>query len=236
MFKHLLAIGAMAAVLAGPTASSAAYDPGFFSFEAEGSGTGPSGESGGITFSRTGSTGTLAFSSAGFTILGSQGNQLAPGTTGSFSGTVGLQLADVSFGGTPALLIGEIIEPVMLSLGGGLTASVDFDYLVVLRSTSFGSLLVGSSPNVSSVSYSGSDPGLMRIRDALPDSSTPRLEMSIQFTGIPRTGTGDFTASGSIANLQYRSAAAIPEPSTMALLAVGVGMIGFSVARTRRRG
>ena len=165
-----------------------------------------------------------------FVITSSSDGKL-PGLTGNISGgpafTVGpvvvlgpLQTASVS--GVGAFSIFDGVDT--------LTADVTFDEIVSIG-TAVG-LSFSTSINLSNVSYSGSNEGVLNVLNTIDPSIT------IAATFNPGKSLTQLMAKGSENSSAYAiafSGQPVPEPSTMALLTVGLGMVGFSLARARRR-
>ena len=111
-----------------------------------------------------------------------------------------------------------------------LTADVTFDTVSTFSSTV--GLEFSTGINLSNIVYSGSNPGLL----AVASSIDPTLTIAATF--VPARSLTQLMKKGSENSTSYAIAFAgqpVPEPSTMALLTVGLGMVGFSLARARRR-
>jgi hypothetical protein len=116
-----------------------------------------------------------------------------------------------------------------------LTADITFREVYTVL-TSVG-LSYGTSINIGNFNYSGTNAGLQRVANSLEtdDPLSPTVTISSQF--VPPRSLSQLMArkdSSSSYSGSFYSAAPIPEPSTYAMLAVGLGMVGFSLARARR--
>jgi hypothetical protein len=124
-------------------------------------------------------------------------------------------------------------------MGNDLLAYLEFSQIV---SSSFGSssgITLGSAlMNITPVSYSGSNSALIRMLNSALRSEDPSVVVTAQFNTPPAKSLTQLLLKGAENNTSYSgtfySAAPIPEPSTYAMLAVGLGMVGFSLARGRR--
>ena len=164
-------------------------------------------------------------------VITSSSDGVLPGLKGNISGgpafTVGpvvvfgpLQTASVSGVGSFSIFDGV----------DTLTADVTFDEIISIG-TSVG-LSFSTSVNLSNVSYSGSNAGVLSVLNTIDPSIT------IAATFNPGKSLTQLMAKGSENSASYAIAFAgqpVPEPSTLALLTVGLGMVGFSLARVRRR-
>lgn len=117
-----------------------------------------------------------------------------------------------------------------------LTAKLTFTDIISIKSTI--GLSFTSAVNISDFSYSGANAGLKRVAASamVTADPSPIVSLSAQFT--PARSLTDLMKQGSEKSTSYSgsfySSAPIPEPSTYAMLAVGLGMVGFSLARSRR--
>ena len=113
-----------------------------------------------------------------------------------------------------------------------LTADATFDNIVTVGGGTGVSLSLGAGFNLSNVLYSGTNAGLQAIASTID----PTLNLSASFT--PGRSLTTLMTKGESNKTSYAISFAgqpVPEPSTMALLTVGLGMVGFSLARARRR-
>ena len=113
-----------------------------------------------------------------------------------------------------------------------LTADATFDNIVTVGGGTGVSLSLGAGFNLSNVLYSGTNAGLLVIKETID----PTLNLSASFT--PGQTLTMLMTKGAKNQTSYAISFAgqpVPEPSTMALLTVGLGMVGFSLARARRR-
>ena len=113
-----------------------------------------------------------------------------------------------------------------------LTADATFDNIVTVGGGTGVSLSLGAGFNLSNVLYSGTNAGLQAIASTID----PTLNLSASFT--PGRSLTALMTKGKDNKTSYAISFAgqpVPEPSTMALLTVGLGMVGFSLARARRR-
>ena len=113
-----------------------------------------------------------------------------------------------------------------------LTADATFDNIVTVGGGTGVSLSLGAGFNLSNVLYSGTNAGLLVIKETID----PTLNLSASFT--PGRSLTTLMTKGESNKTSYAISFAgqpVPEPSTMALLTVGLGMVGFSLARARRR-
>lgn len=147
-------------------------------------------------------------------------------TTGGFNVgmitiTGGLQVAPVTGTGTVSIFDGL----------DTLTADLQFDEISSFNNSvglSFSTLV-----NLTNVSYSGSNAGLLAVLNSID----PALSIAATFvpnrplTDLLTNNPGTITTSYALAF----SGHPVPEPSTVALLTVGLGLVGFSVTRARRR-
>ncbi len=111
-----------------------------------------------------------------------------------------------------------------------LTADVKFDEIVSIGTTV--GLSFSTTINMSNVAYTGSNTGLLAVLNSIDPSLT------IAATFNPGKSLTQLMKKGAENTTSYAIAFAgqpVPEPSTMALLTVGLGMVGFSLARGRRR-
>lgn len=176
---------------------------------------------------------TISFPNLGaydFVITSSSGGEVT-GLKGSLSGapafTVGpvavfgpLQVATVSGTGTFSIFDGV----------DTLTADVTFDEIVSVGTTV--GLSFSTAVNLSNIAYTGSNVGLLNVLYSIDPSLT------IAATFNPGKSLTQLMAKGAENTTSYAiafSGQPVPEPSTMALLTVGLGMVGFSLARARRR-
>ena len=113
-----------------------------------------------------------------------------------------------------------------------LTADATFDNIVTVGGGTGASLSLSAGFNLSNVLYSGTNAGLQAIVSTID----PTLNLSASFT--PGQSLTMLMTKGPSHQTSYAISFAgqpVPEPSTMALLTVGLGMVGFSLARARRR-
>ena len=111
-----------------------------------------------------------------------------------------------------------------------LTADVTFDEIISIGTTV--GLSFSTSINLSNIAYTGSNTGLLQVLNSIDPSLT------IAATFNPGKSLTQLMKKGAENTTSYAIAFAgqpVPEPSTMALLTVGLGMVGFSLARGRRR-
>lgn len=160
------------------------------------------------------------------TMNGLQGSITTAGyTVGAITTMGSTQYAPVSGTGVFAISDGT----------NSLTADLSFAEVFTV-STAVG-LSYGTSVNISNFAYSGSNAGLQRVAaSAITADPSPVVSVSAQF--VPPRSLTQLMMKGSERSTSYSgsfySAAPIPEPSTYAMLAVGLGMVGFSLARSRR--
>ena len=132
---------------------------------------------------------------------------------------------------------GSVIGSTAVSIFDGvntLTADATFDNIVTVGGASGTgvSLSMVAGLNLSNVLYSGTNAGLQAIASTID----PTLNLSASFT--PGQTLTMLMTKGASNQTSYAISFAgqpVPEPSTMALLTVGLGMVGFSLARARRR-
>lgn len=133
----------------------------------------------------------------------------------------GLEIASVI--GTGTFLVFDGVD--------SLTADLKFDEISSYKNSvglSFSSLV-----NLTNVAYSGSNAGLLAVLNSIDPAISiaatfvPNKPLTELFTKNP----GEIATSYAVAF----SGQPVPEPSTVALLSVGLGMVGFSLARARRR-
>jgi hypothetical protein len=181
----------------------------------------------------------LPVGGAQFSIVDSLDNSLTslPAFIGTISGTFNLSFPSPvtgTWGSTTGTSSGTGTLTIDDPNGVDLTATIAFSEINLIQTGSIGSILA-SSPALTNVVYGGSNAGLQRI--AIADDSSFGIQVAFRRTdsllslnagpGVERTG--------SIQTVGYYSAAPIPEPSTYAMLAVGIGMVAFSIGRARRR-
>ena len=158
------------------------------------------------------------------TVVGLKGN-LGPSTLtvlGPISTFGPIQFAGVT--GSTAVSIFDGVNT--------LTADATFDNIVTVGGGTGVSLSLGAGFNLSNVLYSGTNAGLQAIASTID----PTLNLSASFT--PGRSLTTLMTKGESNKTSYAISFAgqpVPEPSTMALLTVGLGMVGFSLARARRR-
>lgn len=175
-----------------------------------------------IAFPNLGTFDFVITNSADGTATGLKGNLSgAPNfTVGAITTIGGLQLAPVTGTGTFSIFDGSTT----------LTADITFDEV-----SSFGTsvgLSFSTLINLSNISYSGSNAGLLSVVNSIDPSLT------VAATFNPGKSLTQLMTPSAETSTSYAIAFAgqpVPEPSTMALLTIGLGMVGFSLARGRRR-
>ena len=175
-----------------------------------------------ISFPNLGTFDFVITSSSDGVVTGLKGNMNAgPAFTIGPVSTIGaLQTASVAGTGFFSIFDGT----------DTLTADVTFDELVSIGTTV--GLSFSTSINMSNVAYTGSNTGLLKVLNSID----PSLTIAASFN--PARSLKQLMKKGAENTTAYSLAFAgqpVPEPSTMALLTVGLGMVGFSLARGRRR-
>jgi hypothetical protein len=160
------------------------------------------------------------------------------GLQGYFT-TTGYSVSNiVSYGGYELADVGGTGKMTIIASDGVLTA--DLTFMDVQSQGRFLNLPFTTTVNMTNIDYTGSsNKGLDRMEQSAvtggPDSS-PSFAISSQFprsTSLSQLFSKQGLTTASYSGSFY-SAAPIPEPSTYAMLAVGLGMVGFSLARSRR--
>ncbi len=163
------------------------------------------------------------------------------GDNGGVTGSYLIQSGSNSLGADPA--VGDQGDP-YLSVLGGQTASFDFtgfaggglsqlglDYGSADSYNTFMLLLAGGG----SMSFTGQD--LINIGSANGDQGSPRTNGRLTFKadpGIAISGLVLSSSSNSLETDNYGVIAAVPEPTTWAMMLAGFGMIGFAARRSRK--
>lgn len=158
------------------------------------------------------------------TVVGLKGN-LGPSTL-TVLGPISI-FGPIQFAGVTGSTAVSIFDGV-----NTLTADATFDNIVTVGGGTGVSLSLGAGFNLSNVLYSGTNAGLQAIASTID----PTLNLSASFT--PGRSLTTLMTKGADNKTSYAISFAgqpVPEPSTMALLTVGLGMVGFSLARARRR-
>lgn len=133
----------------------------------------------------------------------------------------GLEIAPVTGTGTVSIFDGT----------DTLTADLQFDEISSFKNSV--GLSYSTLVNLTNVLYSGTNAGLLAVRNSID----PALSIAATFvpnrplTELLTNNPGTITTSYAVAF----SGQPVPEPSTVALLTVGLGVGGFSLARGRRR-
>lgn len=149
-----------------------------------------------------------------------------------------------SLSGAPAFTVGSVatLGPLQGAAVAGigtfsifdgvntLTADITFDQVISVGTTV--GLDFSTVINMGNIAYTGSNAGLLNILNSIDPSLT------IAATFNPAKSLTQLMAPRAENTTSYAiafSGQPVPEPSTMALLTVGLGMVGFSLARARRR-
>lgn len=159
------------------------------------------------------------------TTVGLKGN-IGPSTL-TVTGPIGI-IGPFQF----ASVAGSTFVSISFSPTDTLTGTATFDNIVTVGGGTGVNLSMTAGLNVTWDPYFGSNAGLMAIATTID----PTLNLAASFT--PGKTLTELMAKGASNKTSYAISFAgqpVPEPSTMALLTVGLGMVGFSLARARRR-
>jgi hypothetical protein len=170
----------------------------------------------------------------GFIITGSNGPGDSNGLFGTLGGTYSYNLSDVTVSGgeekAPLTSTGGILTITDRSMHE-LTGTIAGISLNTFRTQ--GSFNVDGDINLTSVSYSGTNKDLIELRNLAAGGGV----VSLTFPLVPaRTLTG-LAANGSDVTSAYAGTIfAVPEPSSLLLLAVGaLPFLGYAARRRRSR-
>ena len=193
---------------------------------------------GGIQFNGAGDSFSFNNGTNGsqWSVTSESGGSSSVGLNGSFGLTTFHYGSIVSlFGGTlqTAQVTGPVANLTINDGSGLLTGTVDFLDVTTLYK-SVGVFNAGLQINLTNVVYSGSNPDLQ----ALYNNQPATLDLSFQFSpGMSltdlSTGTGPYDTSYS-GSLSILSTTTVPEPSTIAIFAVG-GVSLYLVRHKRRQ-
>lgn len=166
-------------------------------------------------------------------LLSPPGNSLVGSISGTFTlGTVvtypgGFQVAPISGLGSLSIIDGD---------GKSLSAKLSFAEVFWYKGTL--GVEFGNTPNVTDFFYNGLNEGLARVSISGATSSpvSPVINISARFSDAT-VALSSMMEPGQINQTAYAGffTSMVPEPSTYAMFAVGLTMVGFSLARGRKQ-
>jgi PEP-CTERM motif len=193
-----------------------------------------------IAFQGNGSGATASFinnnSNEGFKITTSSGTGDSVGLFGTLAGTFSYTTASIVTIGTSMQSAPIVSSGGILTIADGhthsLTASVTMDTIETVGVA--GSMNVNAAINLTDVSYGGSNHDLTQL---MTEADAPGgAELTISFQFVPAENLTQLAGSGADNDTSYSGTitalSAVPEPSSMAIAALGaVGLVAYGARR-----
>jgi hypothetical protein len=193
-----------------------------------------------VEFKGSGTGATFVFNNNG------SGNGFTVTNSSGFGDSVGL---DGTIGGSYSYLKASIVtvgpsQTALVTTSGGSLTITDASSLKLIGTVNAvdvntlgtsGSVNVSGAINLSGVTYSGTNKDLTQLKNEA-DANGGTVVISFQF--IPAISLTGLTASGADHATSYSGtiSTAIPEPTSLVLGSIALGLVGFGVCRSKARG